>query len=56
MGTAAEAFMLKGATRVVPSEIIMKWKMNFIGRILQLLEVQCVLQCVVQCVLQCVVL
>uniref|UniRef100_A0A3P8VDW2 Vitellogenin 3, phosvitinless n=1 Tax=Cynoglossus semilaevis TaxID=244447 RepID=A0A3P8VDW2_CYNSE len=39
MGTAAEAFMLKGATRVVPSEIIMKWKMNFIGRILQLLEI-----------------
>lgn len=40
MGTAAEVFMLKSATNIFPTELIMKGKYYFIGRILQLLEVQ----------------
>ncbi|KAE8294103.1 Vitellogenin [Larimichthys crocea] len=38
MGTAAEVFMLKSATNIFPTELIMKGKYYFIGRILQLLE------------------
>lgn len=40
IGTATEVFMLKSATNVFPTEIMMKGKFYFIGRILQLLEVQ----------------
>uniref|UniRef100_A0A8D0B3Y5 Vitellogenin 3, phosvitinless n=1 Tax=Sander lucioperca TaxID=283035 RepID=A0A8D0B3Y5_SANLU len=40
IGTAAEVFMLRNATNIFPAEIIMKGKFYFIGRILQLLEVQ----------------
>uniref|UniRef100_A0A4W6DUS7 Vitellogenin 3, phosvitinless n=1 Tax=Lates calcarifer TaxID=8187 RepID=A0A4W6DUS7_LATCA len=38
IGTAAEVFMLRSATHVFPTEIMMKGKFYFIGRILQLLE------------------
>ncbi|XP_054458092.1 vitellogenin 3, phosvitinless [Anoplopoma fimbria] len=38
IGTAAEVFMLRSATSVFPTEIMMKGKFYFIGRILQLLE------------------
>ncbi|XP_070765014.1 vitellogenin 3, phosvitinless [Enoplosus armatus] len=38
IGTAAEVFMLKSATNIFPTEIMMKGKFYFIGRILQLLE------------------
>lgn len=41
MGTSAEIYMLQNAASVFPSEVIMKSKFFFIGRILQLLEVQC---------------
>ncbi|XP_061831451.1 vitellogenin 3, phosvitinless [Nerophis lumbriciformis] len=37
-GSAAEGFMLKNAKEIVPSEVMMKGKMYFIGRIVQLLE------------------
>lgn len=40
MGTAAEVFMLRSATNIFPTEIMTKGKFFFIGRILQLLEVQ----------------
>nr|CEF90400.1 vitellogenin [Sparus aurata] len=39
IGTAAEVFMLRSATNVFPTEIMMKSKFFFIGRILQLLEI-----------------
>ncbi|XP_060934837.1 vitellogenin 3, phosvitinless [Limanda limanda] len=39
IGTAAEVFMLRSATNIFPTEIMMKGKFFFIGRILQLLEV-----------------
>ncbi|XP_073332486.1 vitellogenin 3, phosvitinless [Pagrus major] len=38
IGTAAEVFMLRSATNIFPTEIMMKGKFFFIGRILQLLE------------------
>ncbi|XP_068447341.1 vitellogenin 3, phosvitinless [Clinocottus analis] len=38
IGTAAEVFMLRSATNVFPTEMMMKGKFYFIGRILQLLE------------------
>ncbi|KAI3368252.1 hypothetical protein L3Q82_007972 [Scortum barcoo] len=38
IGTAAEVFMLRSATTIFPTEIMMKGKFFFIGRILQLLE------------------
>uniref|UniRef100_A0A668ABC6 Vitellogenin 3, phosvitinless n=1 Tax=Myripristis murdjan TaxID=586833 RepID=A0A668ABC6_9TELE len=38
MGTDAEVFMLKSTTKILPSEIMMKGRFYFIGRILQLLE------------------
>uniref|UniRef100_A0A3B4TIN1 Vitellogenin 3, phosvitinless n=1 Tax=Seriola dumerili TaxID=41447 RepID=A0A3B4TIN1_SERDU len=38
IGTAAEVFMLRSATNIFPTEIMMKGKFYFIGRILQLLE------------------
>ncbi|XP_034085697.1 vitellogenin 3, phosvitinless isoform X3 [Gymnodraco acuticeps] len=38
IGTATEVFMLKSATNIFPTEIMMKGKFYFIGRILQLLE------------------
>uniref|UniRef100_A0A8D3CBF9 Vitellogenin 3, phosvitinless n=1 Tax=Scophthalmus maximus TaxID=52904 RepID=A0A8D3CBF9_SCOMX len=41
IGTAAEVFMLRSVTSVFPTELMMKSKFYFIGRILQLLEVQC---------------
>ncbi|XP_071344089.1 vitellogenin 3, phosvitinless [Trachinotus anak] len=39
IGTAAEVFMLRSATNIFPTEIMMKGKFYFIGRILQLLEI-----------------
>lgn len=39
IGTAAEVFMLRSITHIFPTEIMMKGKFFFIGRILQLLEV-----------------
>ncbi|KAK5930759.1 hypothetical protein CgunFtcFv8_026972 [Champsocephalus gunnari] len=39
IGTATEVFMLKSATNIFPTEIMMKGKFFFIGRILQLLEI-----------------
>lgn len=41
IGTAAEMFMLRKAANAFPTEIIMKSKFLFIGRILELLEVRC---------------
>ncbi|XP_039984094.1 vitellogenin 3, phosvitinless isoform X2 [Xiphias gladius] len=38
IGTATEVFMLRSATNIFPTEIMMKGKFYFIGRILQLLE------------------
>ncbi|XP_034737765.1 vitellogenin 3, phosvitinless [Etheostoma cragini] len=38
IGTAAEVFMLRNATNIFPTEIMMKGKFYFIGSILQLLE------------------
>ncbi|XP_070687869.1 vitellogenin 3, phosvitinless [Pempheris klunzingeri] len=38
IGTASEVFMLRSATNIFPTEIMMKGKFYFIGRILQLLE------------------
>ncbi|KAG7514855.1 vitellogenin C [Solea senegalensis] len=38
MGTVSEVFMLRSATNFFPTEIMMKGKFHFIGRILQLLE------------------
>ncbi|XP_059197125.1 vitellogenin 3, phosvitinless [Centropristis striata] len=38
IGTATEVFMLRSATNFFPTEIMMKGKFFFIGRILQLLE------------------
>ncbi|XP_074491254.1 vitellogenin 3, phosvitinless [Sebastes fasciatus] len=38
IGTAAEVFMLRSATSIFPTEIMMKGKFYFIGRILQLME------------------
>ncbi|XP_063747653.1 vitellogenin 3, phosvitinless isoform X1 [Eleginops maclovinus] len=38
IGTATEVFMLKSATNIFPTEIMIKGKFYFIGRILQLLE------------------
>ncbi|XP_038571649.1 vitellogenin 3, phosvitinless [Micropterus salmoides] len=38
IGTATEVFMLRNATNIFPTEIMMKGKFYFIGRILQLLE------------------
>ncbi|XP_076582051.1 vitellogenin 3, phosvitinless [Chaetodon auriga] len=38
IGTATEVFMLRSATNIFPTEIMMKGKFFFIGRILQLLE------------------
>nr|XP_057930076.1 vitellogenin 3, phosvitinless [Doryrhamphus excisus] len=38
IGTAAEGFMLKNAREIFPTEVTMKGKLYFIGRILQLLE------------------
>ncbi|XP_044057060.1 vitellogenin 3, phosvitinless isoform X2 [Siniperca chuatsi] len=38
IGTATEVFMLRSATDIFPTEIMMKGKFYFIGRILQLLE------------------
>ncbi|XP_057697303.1 vitellogenin 3, phosvitinless [Corythoichthys intestinalis] len=38
LGTAAEFFMLRNATEMIPTEIMMKGKLYFIGRILQLME------------------
>lgn len=39
IGTAAEVFMLKSATNIFPTEMMMKGKLYSIGRIIQLLEV-----------------
>nr|XP_033476965.1 vitellogenin 3, phosvitinless [Epinephelus lanceolatus] len=39
IGTAAEVFMLRSATNNFPTEIMLKGKFYFIGRILQLLEI-----------------
>uniref|UniRef100_A0A3Q2Y8B3 Vitellogenin 3, phosvitinless n=1 Tax=Hippocampus comes TaxID=109280 RepID=A0A3Q2Y8B3_HIPCM len=39
LGTAAEFFMLRNATEIIPTEIMMKGKLYAIGRILQLLEI-----------------
>lgn len=41
IGTATEVIMLRSATNIFPTEIMMKGKFYFIGRILQLLEVWC---------------
>lgn len=41
IGTAAEVFMLRSATNIFPTDIMMKGQFYFIGRIVQLLEVQC---------------
>ncbi|KAF3690845.1 Vitellogenin [Channa argus] len=38
IGTAAEVFILKGASNIIPSDIMMGGKFYSIGRILQLLE------------------
>ncbi|XP_058494704.1 vitellogenin 3, phosvitinless [Solea solea] len=38
IGTVSEVFMLRSATNLFPTEIMMKGKFHFIGRILQLLE------------------
>ncbi|KAG8003726.1 Vitellogenin [Nibea albiflora] len=38
IGTATEVFMLRSATNIFPTEMIMKGKYFFIGRILQILE------------------
>ncbi|XP_049588160.1 vitellogenin 3, phosvitinless [Syngnathus scovelli] len=38
LGTAGEFFMLRNATENIPTEIMMKGKLYFIGRIIQLLE------------------
>ncbi|XP_061636482.1 vitellogenin 3, phosvitinless [Phyllopteryx taeniolatus] len=38
LGTASEFFMLRNATEIIPTEIMMKGKLYFIGRILQLVE------------------
>ncbi|KAL6108038.1 uncharacterized protein ACO6RY_18668 [Pungitius sinensis] len=38
IGTATEVFMLRSATNVFPTEILMKGQFYFIGRILQLME------------------
>ncbi|XP_029285316.1 LOW QUALITY PROTEIN: vitellogenin 3, phosvitinless [Cottoperca gobio] len=38
IGTATEVLMLKSSTNIFPTEIMMKGKFYFIGRILQLLE------------------
>ncbi|KAM7409515.1 hypothetical protein PAMA_001141 [Pampus argenteus] len=38
IGTATEVFMLRSATNIFPTEIMMKGKFYFIGRILQLIE------------------
>ncbi|XP_068563229.1 vitellogenin 3, phosvitinless [Cebidichthys violaceus] len=38
IGTATEVFMLRSATSVFPTEIMMKGKFYFIGRILELME------------------
>ncbi|XP_071388725.1 vitellogenin 3, phosvitinless [Centroberyx affinis] len=38
IGTASEVLMLRSATSILPTEILMKGKFYFIGRILQLLE------------------
>lgn len=40
IGTAAEVFMLRSITNIFPTEILMKGKFFFIGRILQLIEVR----------------
>uniref|UniRef100_A0A7N8XL44 Vitellogenin 3, phosvitinless n=1 Tax=Mastacembelus armatus TaxID=205130 RepID=A0A7N8XL44_9TELE len=37
-GIAAEVYMLRGATDILPTEILIKRKLHVIGRILQLLE------------------
>ncbi|XP_077572922.1 vitellogenin 3, phosvitinless [Stigmatopora nigra] len=39
LGMAGEFFMLRNATEMIPTEIMMKGKLYFIGRILQLMEV-----------------
>lgn len=41
IGKAAEVFILKSATNILPSEMMIKGKFYSIGRIIQLLEVQC---------------
>lgn len=41
IGTAAEVFMLKSATNILPTEMMMKGTFYSIGKIIQLLEVQC---------------
>uniref|UniRef100_A0A3B4AAV3 Vitellogenin domain-containing protein n=1 Tax=Periophthalmus magnuspinnatus TaxID=409849 RepID=A0A3B4AAV3_9GOBI len=38
IGTAAEAFILKRASQIIPAEMMVKWNFYFIGRILQLVE------------------
>ncbi|KAM3876377.1 vitellogenin 3, phosvitinless [Diretmus argenteus] len=38
IGTATEVFLLRSATQIFPTAIMMKGKFHFIGRILQLLE------------------
>nr|BAC06191.1 vitellogenin [Acanthogobius flavimanus] len=38
IGTAAEAFILKRASQVIPAGLMVKWNFHFIGRILQLVE------------------
>ncbi|XP_075944739.1 vitellogenin 3, phosvitinless isoform X1 [Anarhichas minor] len=38
IGTATEVFMLRSATSIFPTEIMMKGKFYFIGRILELME------------------
>ncbi|XP_061680894.1 vitellogenin 3, phosvitinless [Syngnathoides biaculeatus] len=38
LGAASEFFMLKNATEIIPTQIMMKGKLYFIGRILQLVE------------------
>uniref|UniRef100_A0AAQ4P1C5 Vitellogenin 3, phosvitinless n=1 Tax=Gasterosteus aculeatus aculeatus TaxID=481459 RepID=A0AAQ4P1C5_GASAC len=38
IGTATEVFMLRSATNIFPTEILMKGEFYFIGRILQLME------------------
>ncbi|KAM6963044.1 vitellogenin 3, phosvitinless [Aplochiton taeniatus] len=38
IGTAMEVFMLRSATSIFPTEILMRGKYHFIGRVLQILE------------------
>uniref|UniRef100_A0A8C6T397 Vitellogenin 3, phosvitinless n=1 Tax=Neogobius melanostomus TaxID=47308 RepID=A0A8C6T397_9GOBI len=38
VGTAAEAFIMKRASEIIPAEMMVKLNFHFIGRILQLLE------------------